>query len=48
MCYISPMCGGALVEPIATKMGKSVDLDDVINPAKFYLDRLSGFCAGAG
>ena len=46
--YISPMCGGALVEPIATKIGKLVVLDDVINPAKIYFEQLSSFYAGAG
>ena len=41
--YISPMCGAAPSQPIATVFGTSCILADAINPAKFHFDQLRGF-----
>jgi hypothetical protein len=37
--YISPICGAASSQPILSILGTSRNLADVINRAKFYLDR---------
>jgi len=33
--YISPPCGGAILQPICTKFGEFIELTDVMTPAKF-------------
>jgi len=44
--YISPTCGDAPLEPIATKFGKSHYLTEVINRSKFGVDWFSSFGSG--
>ena len=44
--YISRMCGAAPSEPIETIFGTLSHLMDVINSAKFNLDRSRGFGLG--
>ena len=47
--YISPQRGGGrMSHPISTKFGVLVDLDDVINCAKYHRDRVRGFCVVKG
>jgi hypothetical protein len=41
--YISPISGATCSQPIPTSFGTSRDFADVINHAKFHLDRLRGF-----
>ena len=41
--YMSPPRGGATSHPIRTKFGRFVELDYVVNPAKFGIDRLKRF-----
>ena len=41
--YISPICGAAPSQPITTIFVVSRKLADVINPAKFHLDRWKSF-----
>ena len=40
------MWGDSPSKPIATKFCRSVELADVINRAKFHLDRSRGFACG--
>ena len=40
------MWGDSPSEPIAIKFCRSVELADVINRAKFHLDRSRGFACG--
>jgi hypothetical protein len=39
--YISPFCPDDPSRPIMTKLGKVGNMDEVINRAKFGVDRLS-------
>ena len=37
------MCGGAAVQPIVMIFGTAQDIDNIINGAKFWIDRFEGF-----
>jgi len=44
--YISPTCGDAPLEPIATKFSNSLYLIEVINRSKFGVDGFRSFGSG--